>query len=91
MAEAQKNSATSKGAGHQLLQGATLCDLTTPVQTVVTFSISQLRGWSRNEEEGKASILLILSPEGTEEASSLITMLQLGARCVCVQMIKREN
>lgn len=37
-----------QGVGHQLIQGITLCHLTTQVQTLVTFSISQ-----EQKSEGK--------------------------------------
>ena len=37
-----------------LLCGAMLCNLTTAVQIVATFSISQLTDWSRGGEEDKS-------------------------------------
>lgn len=41
------------GTGNYLQQSTMQSCLTTPVQNVVTFSISQLRGSSRDREEGK--------------------------------------
>lgn len=95
---ALNNTATSKGAGHQLIQGATPHDLTTLVQTIVTFSISQLPSWSRNGEEGKPSL-----SKGSYTCDFISTRhrggfpfdhaLSFGApnKGVCVQMVKHSD
>lgn len=44
------------GTGNYLQQSTMQSCLTTPVQNVVTFSISQLRGSSRDREEGKGHL-----------------------------------
>lgn len=59
------------GAAEQQGDGsATLCHLTTPVQTVVTFFISQLHGWSRDRKGGwlifKRPKTLLISPPQDE-------------------------